>query len=185
LFESDLRVAKLDGLRADLAAAHPDISFTTDYGNADVAVVFLNPFTGDYFQSTGLLDLEIHEATNVNLAKIKQIRAAVPQLVIGLNVILPWLLGNVEPLADGLVAGFDTRTEALFEVIVGNVAPSGRLPLTFPRDSDAIAVDESGICASPNDVPGYDKETYMEGRPYVYVDSDGNNYRLGHGLSYR
>jgi beta-glucosidase len=109
----------------------------------------------------------------------------VPQLVIGLNVILPWLLGNVEPLADGLVAGFDTRTEALFEVIVGNVAPSGRLPLTFPRDSDAIAVDESGICASPNDVPGYDKETYMEGRPYVYVDSDGNNYRLGHGLSYR
>ena len=185
LFESDLRVAKLDGLRADLAAAHPDISFTTDYGNADVAVVFLNPFTGDYFRSTGLLDLEIHEATNINLAKIKQIRAAVPQLVIGLNVILPWLLGNVEPLADGLVAGFDTRTEALFEVIVRNVAPSGRLPLTFPRDSDAIAVDESGICASPNDVPGYDKETYMEGRPYVYVDSDGNNYRLGHGLSYR
>jgi beta-glucosidase len=58
LFESDLRVAKLDGLRADLAAAHPDISFTTDYGNADVAVVFLNPFSGDYFQSTGLLDLE-------------------------------------------------------------------------------------------------------------------------------
>jgi beta-glucosidase len=185
LFESDLRVAKLDGLRADLAAAHPDISFTTDYGNADVAVVFLNPFTGDYFRSTGLLDLEIHEATNVNLAKIKQIRAAVPQLVIGLNVILPWVLGNIEPLADGLVAGFDTRTEALFEVIVGNVAPSGRLPLTFPRNSDAIAVDESGMCASPNDVPGYDKETYMEGRPYVYVDSDGNNYRLGHGLSYR
>ena len=185
LFESDLRVAKLDGLRADLAAAHPDISFTTDYGNADVAVVFLNLFTGDYFQSTGLLDLEIHEATNVNLAKIEQIRAAVPQLVIGLNVILPWLLANVEPLADGLVAGFDTRTVALFEVIVGSFAPSGRLPLTFPCDSDAIAVDENGICAWPNDVPGYDKETYMAGRPYVYVDTDGNNYLLGHGLSYR
>jgi beta-glucosidase len=185
LFESDLRVAKLDRLRADLAAAHPDISFTTDYSGADVAVLFLNPFTGDYFRSTGLLDLEIHEATNVNLVKIKQIRAAVPQLVIGLNVILPWLLGNVEPLADGLVAGFDTRTEALFEVIVGDVAPSGRLPLTFPYDSEAIAVDENGICASPNDVPGYDKETYMAGRPYVYVDTDGNNYRLGCGLSYR
>lgn len=185
LFESDLRVANLDRLRADLAAAHPDISFTTDYSGADVAVLFLNPFTGDYFRSTGLLDLEIHEATNVNLVKIKQIRAAVPQLVIGLNVILPWLLGNVEPLADGLVAGFDTRTEALFEVIVGDVAPSGRLPLTFPCGSEAIAVDENGICASPNDVPGYDKEAYMAGRPYVYVDTDGNNYRLGYGLSYR
>jgi beta-glucosidase len=184
LFESDLRVAKLDGLRADLAAAHPDISFTTDYADADVAVLFLNPFTGDYFRSTGLLDLEIHEATNVNVAKVTQIRAAVPQLVIGLNVMLPWLLVNVEPLADALLAGFDSRTEALFEVIVGKVAPSGRLPLTFPCDLDAVAVDENGICASPNDVPGYDKEAYMDGRPYVYVDTDGNKYRLGHGLSY-
>ena len=38
LFESDLRVAKLDGLRRDLAAAHPEIEFTTDYRFADVAV---------------------------------------------------------------------------------------------------------------------------------------------------
>ncbi len=80
---------------------------------------------------------------------------------------------------------FDTRTEALFEVIVGNVAPSGRLPLTFPCDFEAVAVDENGICASPNDVPGYDKEAYMAGRPYVYIDTDSNSYRLGHGLSYR
>ena len=63
-------------------------------------------------------------------------------------------------------------------------APTGRLPLTFPIDNDAIAVDDQGLCASPNDVPGYDKESYMEGRPYVYVDSDGNRYRLGHGLRY-
>ena len=184
LFEQALTVAKLDGLRANLAAEHPGIRFTTDFSGADVAVLFLNPFTGDYFRSTGLLDLEVHEATNVNLAKIIEIRAAVPQVVIGLNVILPWLLGNVEPLADALVAGFDTRTEALFDVIVGDVAPTGRLPLTFPVDSDAIAVDENGICASPNDVPGYDKEAYMDGRAYVYVDADGNRYRLGHGLSY-
>ena len=184
LFEQSLTVAKLDGLRANLAAEHPRIRFTTDFSGADVAVLFLNPFTGDYFRSTGLLDLEVHEATNVNLAKIIEIRAAVPQVVIGLNVILPWLLGNVEPLADALVAGFDTRTEALFDVIVGDVAPTGRLPLNFPVDSDAIAVDENGICASPNDVPGYDKEAYMDGRAYVYVDADGNRYRLGHGLSY-
>ena len=184
LFESDLRVAKLDGLRRDLAAAHPGIEFTTDYRFADVAVVFLNPFTGDYFKATGLLDLDIHEATNVDLAKIEQIRAAVPQLIVGLNVILPWLLGNVEPLADALVAGFDTKTEALFAVIVGDAAPSGRLPLTFPIDNAAIAVDEFGICASPNDVPGYDKEKFMDGRQYVYVDADGNRYQLGHGLAY-
>jgi beta-glucosidase len=184
LFEKDLTVAKLDRLRANLAAAHPGIEFTTDYRHADVAIVFLNPFTGSYFEFTGLLDLDIHDASNVNLGKVKQIRAAVSQLVIGINVVLPWLLGNVEPLADALVAGFDTRTEAVFSVLVGNAAPRGRLPLTFPIDNAAIAVDENGICASPNDVPGFDKEKFMAGRPYVYVDADGNRYQHGHGLSY-
>jgi beta-glucosidase len=184
LFERDLTVAKLDRLRASLAAAHPDIEFTLDVHRADVAVLFLNPFTGSYFEFTGLLDLDIHEATHVNLGKIRQIRAAVPRLVVGLNVILPWLLGTIEPLADALVAGFDTRTEALFDVIVGAAQPRGRLPLTFPLDNAAIAIDENGICASPNDVPGFDKEKYMGGRPYVYVDSEGNRYQSGYGLSY-
>lgn len=184
LFEAGLRVAKLDALRADLAAAHPEITFTTDYHHADVAVLFCNPSTGDYFTATGLLDLGIHAGSHVDLAKIADIRAAVSEVVIGLNVVLPWLLGTIEPLADALVAGFDTRTEALFEVIIGQASPSGRLPLTFPIDDGAIAVDENGICASPNDVPGYDKESYMEGRPYVYVDADANRYQLGHGLSY-
>jgi beta-glucosidase len=176
-------VAKLDGLRAALAAAHPDIHFTTDHHHADVAVLFVNPSTGDYFHATGLLDLDVHEGTNVALAKIIAIRAAVAEVVIGLNITLPWLLGTIEPLADALVAGFDTRTEALFEAIVGTFVPSGRLPLTFPVDNAAIAVDEHGRCASPNDVPGYDKERYMDGRPYVYTDGDGNRYELGHGLA--
>jgi hypothetical protein len=123
LFEGDLRVAKLETLRGNLAEAYPGIRFTTDYHDADVAVLFLNPFTGDYFKSTGLLDLDIHEGTNINLAKISDIRTAVAEVVIGLNVVLPWLLGNVEPLADALVAGFDTRTEALFDIIVGAFPP--------------------------------------------------------------
>jgi beta-glucosidase len=183
LFEADLRVSKLDRLRVDLAAAHPAIRFTTDYHHADVAVLFVNPSTGDYFHSTGLLDLDIHEGTNVALAKIRDVCAVVSQVAVGLNVTMPWLLGNLEPLADAVVAGFDTRTETLFDAIVGTFAPSGRLPLTFPIDNAAIAVDENGICASPNDVPGYDKERYMDGRPYVYLDTDGNRYVLGHGLT--
>ena len=130
------------------------------------------------------MDLDIHEDTHVDLGRIREIRSAVPRLVVGLNVILPWLLGTIEPLADALVAGFDTRTEAVFAVIAGDAEPRGRLPLTFPIDNAAIAVDENGICASPNDVPGFDKEKFMAGRPYVYVDSDGNRYRCGHGLSY-
>ena len=148
--------------------------FTTDYADADVAVLFLNPFTGTTSGPRGCWTWRSMRPPTSTSPRSPRSAPPLPQLVIGLDVMLPWLLGNVEPLADALLAGFDTRTEALFEVIVGKVAPSGRLPLTFPCDPDAVAVDENGICASPNDVPGYDKEAYMDGRPYVYVDTDGN-----------
>ncbi len=184
VFEADLLVAKLDGLRDRLAADHPGIAFTTDPHHADVAVLFVNPSTGNYFHSTGLLDLTVHEATNVALTKITAIRSVVDEVVVALNVTMPWLLGTLEPLADAVVAGFDTRTETVFDAVVGAFAPTGRLPLTFPVDDAAIAVDEQGRCASPNDVPGYAKEQHMDGRPYVYTDADGNRYVLGHGLTF-
>lgn len=48
------------------------------------------------------------------------------------------------------------------------------------------------ICVSPNDVPGYDKDKYIDpsvlkkvkGGSYAYCDEDGNYYRAGFGLSY-
>jgi beta-glucosidase len=184
VFEADLLVSKLDGLRDRLAADHPGIAFTTDPQHADVAVLFVNPSTGSYFHATGLLDLTVHEATHVALTKITAIRSVVDEVVVAVNVTLPWLLGTLEPLADAVVAGFDTRTETVFDAVVGAFAPTGRLPLTLPLDDAAIAVDEHGRCASPNDVPGYAKEQHMDGRPYVYTDADGNRYQLGHGLTF-
>ena len=48
------------------------------------------------------------------------------------------------------------------------------------------------VCASPNDVPGYDKDQYIDpailakvkGGSYAYCDADGNYYRSGFGLTY-
>mgnify|MGYP000772063125 CR=1 FL=1 len=45
---------------------------------------------------------------------------------------------------------------------------------------------------SPNDVPGYDKDQYIDpailanvkGGSYAYCDADGNYYRSGFGLNY-
>jgi beta-glucosidase len=72
-----------------------------------------------------------------------------------------------------------------FEIIAGQFQPVGVLPLSLPASEEVIAVDENGDCVSPNDVPGYDKDKYMpEGLSYAYKDSDGNVYKLGHGLSY-
>ncbi|MEW8987845.1 MAG: glycoside hydrolase family 3 protein, partial [Bacillus sp. (in: firmicutes)] len=91
----------------------------------------------------------------------------------------------VEPLADALIAGYDTFFNAQLEVMAGNYQPTGVLPLTLPASEEVIAVYQNGESVSRNDVPGYDKDKYMpEGLSYAYKDSDGNVYKLGHGLRY-
>jgi len=184
LFATQVTVRQLDALRRRLAEAHPQISFTTDYHDADVAILLLRPFIGSYFEFVGIGDLSIGEHSQVDIEKVRDIREHVDTLVIGLNTLFPWLVDAIEPLADALLMGFETDYGIMVEAILGEFSPTGALPITFPIDAAAIAVDEDGRCASPNDVPGYAKEQHMDGRPYVYVDADGNRYQLGHGLSY-
>ena len=184
LFAKDLLVRDLEALRRQVAAAHPEIDFTTDHRGADVAIVLLAPFIGSYFEFVGIGDLAIDDHSHVDIAKVREIRASVDTMVIALDAKFPWLLDGVEPLADALLVGFDTDRGVLVDAALGEFAPTGRLPITFPADAAAIAVDEEGRCASPNDVPGFAKEQHMDGRAYVYVDADGNRYELGHGLSW-
>ncbi|WP_193105337.1 glycoside hydrolase family 3 N-terminal domain-containing protein [Brachybacterium sp. FME24] len=184
LMEQGITVKALDALRGKLELAHPEIEFTTDFRRADVAIVLMKPFVGAYFEFVGIADLAIDDHSQVDIAKVRQIRESVDTMVIGLNAMYPWLLDSIEPLADGLLIGFESDYATVVDAALGGYSPSGRLPITFPIDAGAIAVDGEGRCASPNDVPGYAKEQHMDGRPYVYVDADGNRYQLGHGLTY-
>lgn len=55
---------------------------------------------------------------------------------------------------------------------------------------EVIAVDENNVCVSPNDVPGYDKDQYIDAAvlaqspsgSYAYQDADGSLYVSGFGL---
>ncbi|MCL7749713.1 glycoside hydrolase family 3 protein [Halalkalibacter alkaliphilus] len=177
---------------------------TDNYEEADVAILFLNPKSGAYFSATpGLLELEIcedktetaldgttyKETTLSGMDHLKEVADSIHsrggKVIMSVNIIMPWILGNVEPLADALIAGYDTFYKAQFEVMAGNFSPVGVLPLTLPASEAVIAVDENGDCVSRNDVPGYDKDKYMpEGLSYAYKDSNDNIYKLGHGLTY-
>ncbi|MEH6906250.1 glycoside hydrolase family 3 protein [Neobacillus drentensis] len=179
-------------------------TLTDNHKEADIAFLFLSPKSGAYFNATpGLLELEIcedktvsalygttyQETTLTGMNHLKEVADSIHirggKVIISVNVILPWILGNVEPLADVLIAGYDTYYKAHYEVIAGNSRPVGVLPLTLPASEAVIAVDENGDCVSRNDVPGYDKDKYMpEGLTYAYKDSDGNIYQLGHGLTF-
>lgn len=181
-----------------------DIDLVEDYKEADLAVLFLYPVSGSYFDATpGLLELEICEdKTNIALNGdtykettlsnfyeynkiINYMNDHNKHVATSVNVILPWILGNVEPSSDALLVGYDTYPKAILEVITGAFKPIGKLPLTLPKNSAVVAVDEFGVCVSRNDVPGYDKDKYLrEGMTYAYRDQNGQEYRSGYGLTY-
>ena len=193
-----------------------EVTLVEDYHEADIAILFVNPSSGDYFTATaGYLELDICEGKEVanvddfcrpmtethlettltGTHKIAEIAAAVHanggKVIANINFPLAWLIGNVERNVDCLTAGFETYPAATLDVIFGRFNPTGKLPITLPKGDAVLAVDPQGVCISPNDVPGFDKDLYMpaslkdeNGKAYAYRDAVGNYYELNFGLSY-
>ena len=192
------------------------LMLTEDPAEADLAILMVTPSSGDYFSATaGYLELDICEGKSVpnvddccrpmaethlettlsGANRMAEIAAAVHgnggSVIANVNVTLPWMLGNVEPHADALTVGFDTYPSATLDVLFGRYTPTGRLPVTLPRGDEVLAVNAEGVCISPNDVPGYDKDLHMpaelkdeNGKAYAYRDGAGNYYELDFGLTW-
>ena len=122
-------------------------------------------------------------------------------IVIGaIKVTQPWILSNLEPFCDGLIAQFGVPQKAQIAVVTGEYNPTGKMPITMVSCNEVIDTNweylEDGriyeICVSPNDVPGYDKDQYIDpailetvpGGSYAYCDTEGNYYKAWFGLSY-
>ncbi|MDD7740618.1 MAG: glycoside hydrolase family 3 N-terminal domain-containing protein [Fusicatenibacter sp.] len=192
-----------------------NVELVDDYTKADTAILFVTPSSGEYFNATkGYLELDIcdgkevcdvddegrpaettHLETTLSEAgKIARIADAVHanggKVISSINFTLAWEVGNVEKYSDVLLAGFDTYPSAILDVIFGRFAPVGKLPITLPKDDSVLKVNADGVCISPNDVPGYDKDQYMpeemkdeNGKAYAYRDAAGNYYEMGFGLN--
>lgn len=205
-----------DAATAALREMLGDVTLTEDYHEADIAILFVSPSSGEYFNATaGYLELDICEGKEVpdvddqcrpltkthlettltGAGLIADIAAAVHshggKVIANINFPLAWLVGNVERHADALTAGFETYPAATLDVMFGRYAPTGKLPITLPRGDAVLAVDAEGVCISPNDVPGFDKDQYMpeslkdeNGKAYAYRDAAGNYYELNFGLHY-
>lgn len=216
-FRKDGEAAHMEteAVRASISSRH-GIMITENYEEADYAILFASPGSGEYFNATrGYLELDICEGKEVvdvdgegrpadtthkettlcNAGKIQEISAAVHKnggkVISSINVTLAWEVGNVETCSDALLAGFDTYTDAVADIIFGKYSPTGKLPVTLPKNDAVLAVDQDGICVSRNDVPGYDKDLYLpesmkdeNGKAYAYRDGEGNYYELDFGLGY-
>ena len=193
-----------------------DLTLTDTPADADFALLMVTPSSGEYFNATpGYLELDIcedktvcnvdtegkptaethKETTLAGAGRLADIAAAVHgnggKVISNINVTLAWEVGNVERISDALTVGFDTYPSATLDVIFGRFAPTGKLPITLPRGDEVLAVNADGVCISPNDVPGFDKDQYMpdslkdeNGKAYAYRDAAGNYYEYGFGLNY-
>lgn len=212
--------AKVDGIVAALQAQ--GYTVVDDYKQADVAYLRVTPtIVGQGSSQLAILDLaedvetpiydnnakrtdETASVTTVaNVKSIKKIADAVHAnggKVIGeINASNPWILTNLEPYCDALLGTFNTSDAAIATVVAGKYAPTGKLPITMVADAsviDLVETDLNGeiwdVCVSPNDVPGYVKDQYMDAAvlaaspsgSYAYKDADGNLYKSGFGLTF-
>ena len=153
-----------------LLAKDPSVQIVDSIDQADVALLWLRPAVyqrpeHDY------ADIALSPLTGVDVAKVKQIEAAKPTVLV-INFINPWIINEVEPGAAAVLATFDVKAEALLDVVRGRFRPAGKLPLTIPADQ--AAVDKNAP-----DVPGY-AETF----DYAYKNRVSDKYVFGFGLTY-
>ncbi|MBQ6562606.1 MAG: glycoside hydrolase family 3 C-terminal domain-containing protein [Clostridia bacterium] len=170
-------------------------------GNFGIGVVASQEKTGDKIEVTTLADVDkLAKAANT----VHENGGKVVATVVCTS---PWILTNLEPYCDALLAQYTTSKASLnnslnaqADVITGVFNPTGKLSVTMVSSEDVIALTQTTledgtvaeICASPNDVPGYDKDQYIDpavlanvkGGSYAYQDADGNYYLSGFGLSY-
>jgi beta-glucosidase len=145
------------------------------------AVLFFGGLSHQYdLEGTDRRDMALHEGQNELIDKISGLNARTAVvLVSGSPVDMPWA-ERVPAIVQMWYAGMEGG-RAIADVLLGEVNPSGKLPVTFPKalgDSPAHALDDYAP-----DVCLY-KEGVFVG--YRWFDAKGIEplFPFGHGLSY-
>lgn len=149
--------------------------------DSDVALVFATQWTSESIDAPLTLP-------NNQDALIEAVGEANPKTVAILQtggpVLMPWLdrvAGVLEAWFPGTSGG-----EAIANIVLGRVNPSGRLPVTFPRDESQLPRPKLDGLDLPNGTPF--TVTYHEGATVGYKWYDAKDleplFPFGHGLSY-
>ena len=151
------------------------VSFEAAMTDAAIAVMGISPMIegeeGDAIASADLGDrLDISMPAN-QLRALRRLRKAGNKIVLVLTGGSPITIAEAMELADAVLWVWypgEAGGEAVADLLFGDVLPSGRLPITFPRSLD--------------DLPPY-ADYSMAGRTYRYMESEPL-LPFGFGLSY-
>jgi beta-glucosidase len=188
-----------------VSAAGPGIKVQFDSGSdpasaaalarrSDVAIVFAYEWMSE---GTDLPNLSLPENQD---ALIDQVAAANPRTIVvletGTVVLMPWL-DKVGGVLEAWYAG-SKGADAVANVLFGNVNPSAKLPITFPRSEADLphpelakppgGGEDAGHKVKPEDAKATFSVHYDEGLKVGYKWYDAENkpvlFPFGYGLSY-
>ena len=175
-----------------LRARNPGATFVYDDGTdpataakaaagADVVIVFAHQWAAES------RDYSLTLADDQD-ALIDAVASANPKTAVVLEtggpVLMPWL-AKVGAVVEAWYPGTNGG-EAIARVLTGEVNPSGRLPITFPRSADQLP--RQTIDCDPAKPEDFCDVAYSEGAAvgYKWFDQKGHAplFAFGHGLSY-
>lgn len=146
---------------------------------ADVAVVFVNDVTGEGG------DRPMLSLPGDQDRLIAAVAAANPRTVVVLHtagpVLMPWL-ASVAAVIQAWYPGQETGN-AIAAVLFGDVEPSGRLPMTFPRSEAQGPTMEAVQYPGTANMVRYDEGVFVGYRYYDAFDQEPL-FPFGYGLSY-
>jgi beta-glucosidase len=190
----------LTALRAKLPSTKIDFNSGTDRQsaaalakNSDLAIVFAYQW-----ESEGM-DLPSLGLSGNQNALIEQVAAANPHTIVvlesGTAVTMPWI-DHVAGVVEAWYAG-SSGHKALTDVLVGDVDPSGKLAITFPRGDNDLprrtipappAQDRGQVTANSATHPSTYAVDYNEGAEVGYKWFEAQHkkplFAFGFGLSY-
>ncbi|KQM67811.1 beta-glucosidase [Sphingomonas sp. Leaf17] len=166
---------------------------------ADMAIVFATQWTTEAQDATDLSLPDRQDALIAAVAKAQPKTVAI--LETGGPVLMPWI-DTVPAVVQAWYPG-QRGGEAIANILTGKVAPSGRLPITFPAAAtqapraapvglDRLTSVEAQAAANPANASAYQLESF----PVDYVEGANVGYRwyekqaqrplfaFGHGLTY-
>jgi len=184
MVRSSYEITPLEGLRERCVGK---VKVVKDPTRADVAIIFAG-LSHDILKG---LDYEGRDKKGIELpsdqiALIKDTVLLNPQttvvLINGSPVTMVGWLEKVPAVLEAWYSGLEAG-RAIASILFGDVNPSGKLPVTFPR-----SLSDSPAHASERTFPGDEKVYYDEGVfvGYRHFDKMGIEplFPFGHGLSY-
>ena len=147
--------------------------------SADVAIVFVND-----------TEAEGSDRSNLSLPNnqdqlIQTVAQANPHTIVVLNtgapVLMPWV-DQVPGIVEAWYPGQEDGN-AIAAILFGDINPSGKLPMTFPKQASDVPANTPQQYPGVNDVAQYSEGVFVG---YRYYDANHITplFPFGHGLSY-